>query len=75
MLEFIIDFTMKIREDEPQKQIKVEDILVHLIRDRRKFERACYIYYQNLRTESYKKQEKPERPRDQIKYLTELEFL
>ncbi|EKE41023.1 hypothetical protein ENUP19_0087G0010 [Entamoeba nuttalli] len=56
LIEFILEFTLKIRQDEPTKQIKPEDVLIHLIRDRRKFDRGAYILCQEIKTNRYKEE-------------------
>ena len=55
MIEFIVELTLKIREDTPTKQIKPEDVLVHLITDRKKFDRGSYMLYQNFANDQVRK--------------------
>ena len=58
LLEFLIQFTLKIRRDESQKSIKPEDILVNLMRDERKFSRGSFILYQNEDISARRKRDK-----------------
>ncbi|KAL7721576.1 Phorbol-ester/DAG-type domain-containing protein [Entamoeba marina] len=74
MLEFVIEFTLKMREDDPQKQIKPEDILVHLIRDRRKFDRASYILCKKEQSDAFRSQGQPKDSAKIFKAMNPQEF-
>ena len=54
IIEFIAELTLKIRRDEPTKQIKPEDVLVNLIRDKNKFEKGVLFTYLNLSLKHFK---------------------
>ncbi|ELP91454.1 hypothetical protein EIN_155710 [Entamoeba invadens IP1] len=71
MIEFILELTYKIRLDEPTKQIKPEDVLIHLIRERKKFDRGAYILYQGIKCDRIKNNSKQN---DSTKMLKNMDF-
>ena len=55
LVEFIVQLTTQIHLDNPTKAIKPEDVLIHLITDRKKFDRGSYMLYQNFANDQIKK--------------------